>query len=252
MDYQKHYDVLIERSKTREIEGYTEKHHIIPKCMNGSDKTDNLVKLTAREHFIAHLLLMRIYHNNYKMVYAVQMMCVIGKNQEDRINNRMYGWLKKRFSQSVSLSQSGKGNSQYGKMWISHCGLHENKKIYKDDVIPDGWIKGRWKWLSKPKKAKLIKKKKKKVYQFKVKPFISSIIKTNRRNLEKVKNNSIYAHHLMDMYKYHDFKSIRQFCKSGFYDKSHVMLTVLWKKYIPNYGDIITQGKSTKLVNTLD
>ena len=42
---------------------YTEKHHIIPKSMGGSDLSDNLILLTGREHFIAHVLLWKSYRN---------------------------------------------------------------------------------------------------------------------------------------------------------------------------------------------
>jgi hypothetical protein len=37
--------------------------------------------------------------------------------------------------------QQGKKNSQYGTMWITNG--TESKKIKKDDLIPDGWKKGR-------------------------------------------------------------------------------------------------------------
>ena len=36
---------------------YKERHHIIPKCMGGNNEKDNLIDLYAREHFIAHKLL---------------------------------------------------------------------------------------------------------------------------------------------------------------------------------------------------
>ena len=42
---------------------YTEKHHIIPKSMGGSNHSDNLILLTGREHFIAHVLLWKTYRN---------------------------------------------------------------------------------------------------------------------------------------------------------------------------------------------
>lgn len=62
LNYQYIYYQLIQRAKTRTpIEGYVEKHHIVPKSLGGSDFADNLVKLTAREHYIAHLLLAHIY-----------------------------------------------------------------------------------------------------------------------------------------------------------------------------------------------
>jgi hypothetical protein len=54
------YYKIIERSKSRIIPYYTEKHHIIPKSLGGSNKKDNLALLTAREHFICHLLLTKM------------------------------------------------------------------------------------------------------------------------------------------------------------------------------------------------
>lgn len=59
MDYQKHYQLLI--NKASHTSGYLEEHHIIPKCLGGTDESSNLKKLTAREHYIAHLLLAKIH-----------------------------------------------------------------------------------------------------------------------------------------------------------------------------------------------
>lgn len=62
MDYKKHYDLLIEKCNQRmEVDGYTEDHHIIPRSRGGSDEPDNIVTMTAKEHYIAHMLLARIY-----------------------------------------------------------------------------------------------------------------------------------------------------------------------------------------------
>lgn len=56
------YDALILKAKLREkLEGYVEKHHIIPVALGGSNAKWNLVLLTAREHYIAHLLLFKHY-----------------------------------------------------------------------------------------------------------------------------------------------------------------------------------------------
>lgn len=57
-------------------DGYFEKHHILPKSLGGSNESSNLVKLTAREHFICHLLLIRMTEgkSRVKMRYAAWMM----------------------------------------------------------------------------------------------------------------------------------------------------------------------------------
>ena len=52
---------------------YCETHHIIPKSEGGLDEPDNLVNLTAREHYVAHLLLAKIY-KDVKMYSAVTYM----------------------------------------------------------------------------------------------------------------------------------------------------------------------------------
>ena len=144
MNYQEHYNRLIERAKNRELSCYTESHHIIPRCMSGTDEKDNLVRLTAREHFIAHLLLHKIYPNESKLLYAINMMCVNSyKHLNNRVNNRLYSWLKEKFSKEISISQSGENNSQFGTMWIYNIQTNENKKISKCEKIPDGWLKGR-------------------------------------------------------------------------------------------------------------
>ena len=61
MNWQLHYDKLMERARNRKICGYTERHHILPKCMGGTNTKENLVLLTAKEHFIAHKMLVRMH-----------------------------------------------------------------------------------------------------------------------------------------------------------------------------------------------
>ena len=56
MDYLKIYQNIIERARNRKIGGYTEKHHIIPKCIGAVDSYINIVSLTAKEHFLCHIL----------------------------------------------------------------------------------------------------------------------------------------------------------------------------------------------------
>lgn len=82
MDYKRIYEQLIEKAKTHinKREQYIEKHHIIPKSMGGSDDLNNIVELTAREHFIAHWLLYRIYPNESSIIYAFWMMTNRFKN----------------------------------------------------------------------------------------------------------------------------------------------------------------------------
>jgi len=80
MNYQKIYESIIENAKSKNREKgkgiYYEKHHILPKCLEGNNDKENLVLLTAKEHFVVHKLLIKIYPNKrginfayYAMVY---------------------------------------------------------------------------------------------------------------------------------------------------------------------------------------
>jgi hypothetical protein len=71
VDYAAVYDGLIARARGRSRYGYMERHHIVPKCMGGGNCKDNLVHLTAKEHFIAHKLLVRIYPKVYGLAQAL-------------------------------------------------------------------------------------------------------------------------------------------------------------------------------------
>ncbi len=92
MNYKLHYDKIINRSHNRILEGYCERHHIIPRCMGGSDDIKNIAVLTAEEHYVAHQLLVKIYPEVPKLVYAARMMTV--SSIKNKRSNKVYGWLK--------------------------------------------------------------------------------------------------------------------------------------------------------------
>lgn len=147
MNYQTIYNKLIARALSRKpnIEEYYESHHIIPRCLGGNDDRLNLANLTAREHFIAHLCLVKIYPGNGALVRAAVMMAC-GNAQQKRSANRIYEWLRKKHSVAMQESQSGTKNSQYGSVWVFNKLLKENKKIKVADLpswIEQGWESGR-------------------------------------------------------------------------------------------------------------
>lgn len=84
MNYKKIYDQIIERAKNRSLIGYKEKHHIVPRCMGGFNNKDNIVELTAREHFICHWLLHELYPTHRGLSLSFSMMC----NMENKNQNR--------------------------------------------------------------------------------------------------------------------------------------------------------------------
>ncbi len=89
------YFNIIENAKSRPIpECYTEKHHIIPKCMSGKE----VVILTAREHFICHWLLTKMTtgKNKAKMWWGFNRMLMKGTSSQDRYypNSKTYKLLR--------------------------------------------------------------------------------------------------------------------------------------------------------------
>lgn len=85
--------------------GYIEKHHILPKSLGGSNEKANIVKLTAREHFICHRLLARmtIGHDRYKMVTAAYSMIKKRRKTDSlKVNSRVYSRLREDYSKHLS------------------------------------------------------------------------------------------------------------------------------------------------------
>ena len=96
--YTRIYNSIIARANNRTLTSYYEKHHIIPQSLGGTNNSLNIVALTAREHFICHLLLTKMVTgaDRSKMAQAAWMMASCSsKNQERyKINNRLYEKLK--------------------------------------------------------------------------------------------------------------------------------------------------------------
>ena len=100
MNYRLHYDSLIARAKNRIPPVPKEDHHIIPRCMNGTDDASNVASLTPEEHFLAHQLLVKIYPGNKKLISALSKMC--SHSPKNKRNNKWYGWIRKLYTESVS------------------------------------------------------------------------------------------------------------------------------------------------------
>lgn len=124
MNYKKIYDNLIQHRKDNPLpkDTYGELHHIIPKSEGGTNDSSNLILLSAREHYIAHLLLARIY-NDFKMYTALTYMrCPSTTHHRGfRFNSRLYELLKKAAAEKRSrfLKENkvmcGEKNPMFGK-----------------------------------------------------------------------------------------------------------------------------------------
>jgi len=83
MNYSKIYNEIVKRGNARKLKGYKEIHHILPKCIGGNNDKENIVELTAKEHFICHKLLTEIYPNETGLHYASWAMATM-KNTHGR------------------------------------------------------------------------------------------------------------------------------------------------------------------------
>jgi hypothetical protein len=117
--YKRWYYNIIKNRKQNLYTGYTENHHIIPKCMGGSNDEFNRVKLTAREHFICHFLLLKMLpkgKDRNNMILAVSRMSS-GTNgiwagiRYFPKSSKIYETIRKEFS----LSNRGKNHPLFGK-----------------------------------------------------------------------------------------------------------------------------------------
>jgi hypothetical protein len=130
--YTKWYFSIIKKpNKNNEL--YTEKHHIIPKSLGGNNKKENLVKLSAREHYICHLLLIKMLNDEQhkqKMKYALW--CLINgfsKNKK-KINSKIFQKIRQEHSEHLSKIRKGKKHTDETKNKI---GKASKQKIFTEE-----------------------------------------------------------------------------------------------------------------------
>ena len=108
MKYELIYERLVKRAQQRpKLDGYKEVHHIVPRCMGGGDEENNLVELTAEEHYVAHQLLVKMHPDNRLLLYAAHCLSTVTSTSKNHwgSSNKKYAWLKKRHSE---MQKTGK------------------------------------------------------------------------------------------------------------------------------------------------
>ncbi len=158
MNYQKVYNQIVERARNRSLVGYSERHHIIPRCLGGLNNPTNLVRLTAREHFICHRILALIYPENPKILYAFWAMCNqknnINQQRDYNISSRIYEETKLLFSKihservvdqstraKISKAKIGKKNPNYSRDAVNRLIEAGESTRFKTGQSP--WTKGK-------------------------------------------------------------------------------------------------------------
>lgn len=96
---------------------YHETHHIVPKCMGGTNEEENLIDLYAREHFEAHRLLALENPENDGLVYAWWCMAHYKSYDQQRyeLTSEEYEEARVSYIEKLSIMMSGEGNHFYGK-----------------------------------------------------------------------------------------------------------------------------------------
>lgn len=117
--YKNWYFNIVASASNRQVRGYTETHHIIPKCLGGSNDPENLVVFTAREHFICHWLLTKMVDNKkekYQLWNAFSCMLYRKTSSQDRykVNSKNFQNIKQAGSKIKSERWTGENNPMYG------------------------------------------------------------------------------------------------------------------------------------------
>lgn len=138
MDYCLLYNNIVTKAKTRKVfTGYGEKHHIIPKCLGGSNDKSNLVKLTPKEHLLCHKLLVLIYPENPKLKYALWAMvnqnknnkrCIVSLREYEKIRQLYFTGIKEFWS---SKENKKKRSETVKKTWENPRRKEKHLKIHK-------------------------------------------------------------------------------------------------------------------------
>lgn len=150
--YSKWYYNITNKAKARALsyDIYTENHHIIPESffkirsrkgapgwLDGNPNVKyNKVKLTPREHFICHLLLIKFTTGiaKSKMVFAAAGMKRARNFQHRYMNSRLYNIVRKEMAQQASILNKGRKHSEETKKKVSEAGKgrkhsEETKKL---------------------------------------------------------------------------------------------------------------------------
>lgn len=237
----------------------------------GGNKENNLVLLTAREHFLVHWILVKRYKINsverFKMLCAFKRMCFCDPNNSGKrkLNSRAFERYRLEYIQNMSKImselQKGEHNSQFGKSWYTNrnTGVTKKFKIAPDD----SWINGRnlfkgescvLKFKVKKPKLKIVKQKARSIKHF----FVYSLT-----TLEKLKitdgvipegygsyKNAWKNYKKLEAQKYWDdfhsgnYVSFKEFSKT--LNITQPALTQKLKKYIPIYKILVKKRFDVK------
>lgn len=212
----------------KHFNGYWEFHHIIPKSLGGDNSEDNLIPLTAREHFLAHYLLTKIYSEGVahsKMVFAFIRCCngnePLIKFQSSRLyekikleldsqrGERIKQWHKNNPELSkaaaIKMKETRTKNGSYGKMTDEtkakvSSSLH---KYYEENPEAKEKLKKQFKGI-----WNCTEEQKQKYYEAKAKSTYRPSDETKAKIIESNRKNSPFAKKIICVETNEEFYSI--------------------------------------------
>lgn len=144
--YLKYMDYL----KTKPIQAITEKHHILPIHMGGTDEPSNLIRIAVRDHILAHLLLYLEEGGRgnllaYSLRKASEHVDLKSQSQKIAFMNRTLkkGWWDSEVQRELGLRGGSKGGSKnteaqwaarslVGQTWGRSVGLSRQSVLLKE------------------------------------------------------------------------------------------------------------------------
>jgi hypothetical protein len=153
--YYRWYFSIIKNAQHKQYNNlnYTELHHIIPKSIGGDNSQNNLVNLTAREHFLCHWLLTKFTKNieKRKMSYALWLMMNMENqyHQRYKVSSKIYSLLKENLALVFSEQQTGRARSEETKQKISKT----RKKLISEGKLKVNENKEKYIIISKKRKG---------------------------------------------------------------------------------------------------
>ena len=219
--YSNWYFNIITRAKNRQLASYSEKHHIIPKSLGGSNDKDNLVQLTPKEHFVCHILLVKMLAGiqRGKMLQALWYMSNKKSTTKHIPNARFYERLRKEYSahrKTQSSPMRGKQHTAETKKLISE----RTKNTHRGQVA---WNTGLTKETDK-RVAQMYKNRKS-----------CSTWKTNFKNTPKRESNQLKSVVKPVIINGIDYFSAKEACKMLGDIKYTTLIKRIESKSFPEY-----------------
>lgn len=102
MNYHHIHSEIINRAVYRKPDSkYFESHHIVPRCLGGTNAPSNLVQLTPHEHRVVHALLVKMHPKNKKLAWAANLMHSASRNHSARSAGQHPNWLRKQVADGM-------------------------------------------------------------------------------------------------------------------------------------------------------